>query len=111
VVLIGALATSRFQRIREGALLRALGATRSQLFRIVFAEYLVLGAMAAAVAAVLSTGAAWGLARWVFEGRFSPQPLPLAMLVLGVVALTVVVGLVNSREVIRRTPLEVLRGA
>ena len=51
LVLIGALATSRFQRIREGALLRTLGATRSQLFRIVLAEYFALGAMAAAVAA------------------------------------------------------------
>jgi putative ABC transport system permease protein len=110
LVLIGALATSRFQRIREGALLRTLGATRSQLFRIVLAEYFALGAMAAAVAAVLSAAAAWALARWVFEGRFSPQPVPLAMLVTGVVALTVVVGLLNSREVIRRTPLEVLRG-
>ncbi len=110
LVLVGALATSRFQRIREGALLRTLGATRSQIFRIVLAEYFALGAMAAAVAAVLSTAAAWALARWVFEGRFSPQPAPLAALALGVVALTVGVGLLNSREVIRRTPLEVLRG-
>ena len=31
-MLVGALATSRFQRIREAALLRTLGATRSQLF-------------------------------------------------------------------------------
>jgi putative ABC transport system permease protein len=110
LVLVGALATSRFQRIREGALLRTLGATRSQLFRIVLAEYFALGTMAAAVAAALSAAAAWALAKWVFEGRFSPQPGPLAALVLGVVALTVVVGLANSREVIRRTPLEVLRG-
>jgi putative ABC transport system permease protein len=110
LVLIGALATSRFQRIREGALLRTLGATRSQLFRIVLAEYFALGAMAATVAAVLSAAAAWALAKWVFEGRFSAQPLSLAALVLGVVTLTVVVGLLNSREVIRRTPLEVLRG-
>jgi len=36
--------------------------------------------------------------------------MSLAALVLGVVSLTVVVGLLNSREVIRRTPLEVLRG-
>jgi putative ABC transport system permease protein len=110
LVLVGALATSRFQRIREGALLRTLGATRSQLFRIVLAEYFALGTMAATVAAALSAAAAWALAKWVFEGRFSPQPAPLAALVLGVVALTVVVGLANSREVIRRTPLEVLRG-
>lgn len=109
LVLVGALATSRYQRIREGALLRTLGATRSQIFRIVLAEYFALGAMAAAVAALLSLAAAWALARWVFEGRFSPQPLSLLTLVLGVVALTVLVGLLNSREVIRRTPLEVLR--
>jgi putative ABC transport system permease protein len=110
LVLVGALATSRFQRIREGALLRTLGATRSQIFRIVLAEYFALGTMAAVVAALLSLAAAWALAKWVFEGRFSPQPMSLVALVLGVVILTVLVGLLNSREVIRRTPLEVLRG-
>ena len=110
LVLIGALATSRFQRIREGALLRTLGATRRQIFRIVLAEYFALGTMAALVAAVLSAAAAWALAKWVFEGRFSFQPTSLAALAAGVVGLTVVVGLLNSREVIRRTPLEVLRG-
>ena len=109
LVLIGALATSRYQRIREGALLRTLGATRRQIFRIVLAEYFALGTMAALVAAVLSATAAWALAKWVFEGRFSFQPTSLAALAAGVVALTVVVGLLNSREVIRRTPLEVLR--
>ena len=109
IVLVGALATSRFQRIREGALLRTLGATRGQLFRIVLAEYLALGLMAATVAAVLAGVAAWALARWMFEGRFALPALPLAGLALGVVGVTVVVGLLNSREVIRRTPLEVLR--
>jgi putative ABC transport system permease protein len=109
IVLVGALATSRFQRIREGALLRTLGATRGQLFRIVLAEYLALGLMAATVAAALAGVAAWALARWVFEGRFTLPALPLAGLTLGVVAVTVIVGLLNSREVIRRTPLEVLR--
>jgi putative ABC transport system permease protein len=109
VVLVGALATSRWQRIREGALLRTLGATQAQLFRIVLAEYLALGLMAATVAAGLASVAAWALARWVFEGRFSLPAAPLAALTLGVVTLTVLVGLLNSREVIRRTPLEVLR--
>ncbi len=110
IVLVGALATSRFQRVREGALLRTLGATRGQLFRIVLAEYLALGLMAATVAAGLAGAAAWALAKWVFEGRFTLAALPLAGHTLGVVALTVTIGLLNSREVIRRTPLEVLRG-
>ena len=111
LVLVGALATSRFQRIREGALLRTLGATRSQIFRIVLAEYFALGAHGRRGGRAAVPGRGLGAcAKWVFEGRFSPQPMSLAALVLGVVALTVVVGLLNSREVIRRTPLEVLRG-
>ena len=110
LVLIGALATSRFQRIREGALLRTLGATRAQLFRIVLSEYLSLGLLAATVALLLATAAGWALARWVFEGRFTLPVAPFAGLGAAVVLLTVAVGLANSREVLRRPPLEVLRG-
>ena len=109
LVLIGALATSRFQRIREGALLRTLGATRIQIFNIVLAEYLALGLLASLVAVLLAIGAGWGLAHFVFDGPFSLPLAALTGLTLGVVALTVIVGLVNSREVVRRTPLEVLR--
>jgi putative ABC transport system permease protein len=109
VVLVGALATSRFQRVREGALLRTLGATRAQIFRVVLAEYLSLGLLASAVALVLAAAAGWALARFVFEGSFSLPLIPLSGLILSIVALTVVVGLANSRDVVRRTPLEVLR--
>jgi putative ABC transport system permease protein len=109
LVLVSALTTSRFQRIREGALLRAIGATRSQLFRIVLAEYIALGVLASAVAVVLAVIAGWALARFVFENAFALPVAPLTALALGIVALTVVVGVANSREVVRRTPLEVLR--
>ena len=110
LVLVGALATSRFQRIREGALLRTLGATRAQLFRIVLSEYLSLGTLSAIVALALATAAGWALARFVFDGRFTLPLLPFAGLGAAVVALTVLVGLANSRDVLRRPPLEVLRG-
>jgi putative ABC transport system permease protein len=109
VVLVGALATSRFQRIREGALLRTLGATRAQIFRVALAEYLSLGLLASAVALVLAAAAGWALARFVFEGSFSLPLAPMSGLILSIVALTVIVGLANSRDVVRRTPLEVLR--
>jgi len=109
LVLVGALATSRFQRVREGALLRTLGATRGQVFRVVLAEYLSLGLLASAVALVLATASGWALARFVFEGSFSLPLVPMAGLALSIVALTVTVGLANSRDVVRRAPLEVLR--
>ncbi|MFL5462366.1 MAG: ABC transporter permease [Gemmatimonadales bacterium] len=109
LVLVGALATSRFQRIREAALLRTLGATRSQILRVVLAEYLSLGLLATAVALVLATLAAWALARFVFEGSFTIPVAGMSALGAGIVALTVAVGLANSLDVVRRTPLENLR--
>ena len=109
LVLIGALATSRFQRVREGALLRTLGATRAQVFRVILAEYLALGLLASTVALVLATAAGWAVARFVFEGTFRLPVARMTALTLLIVALTVIVGLANSRDVVRRAPLEVLR--
>ena len=109
LVLAGAVASSRYQRVREGALLRTLGARRGQLLRILLAEYAVLGALAAGTAILLSTLAGWVLVRFVFGGTFAlPGPSLLALL-LAVLGLTLVVGLSGSTEVWRRPPLEVLR--
>ena len=110
LVLVGALATSRFQRVREGALLRTLGATRGQVFRVVLAEYLSLGLLAAAVALVLAAAAGWAVARFVFEGPFSLPVLPMAALSLSWWWRSrSSSGLANSRDVVRQPPLEVLR--
>ena len=75
MVLVGALATSRFQRIREGVLLRTLGATRAQIFRIVLVEYFALGAHGGGGGGVLSAAAGVGAGEVGVRGRFSPQPL------------------------------------
>ncbi len=109
IVLIGAVTTARLQRLREGVLLKTLGATRRQVLRILVAEYVALGLLAAAVAIVLSAVAGWALAKWVFEARFD---LPLASLtgLTGLlVLLTLLVGLWSSAEVLKRPPLAVLR--
>jgi putative ABC transport system permease protein len=109
IVLVGALATSRFQRLREGVLLKTLGATRRQIVRIVLAEYAVLGLLAAAVAIVLSIAAGWGLVTFVFETSFAVPMGPLAALAAGMAVLTMGVGVWNSRAIFRATPLQVLR--
>ena len=109
LVLAGAVAASRYQRVREGALLRTLGARRPQLVRILLAEYAVLGVLSAGAALLLATAAGWALVRFVFEGSFALPGAELAALVASVVLLTIVVGLGGSTEVWRRPPLEVLR--
>ena len=48
VVLLGSLATSRAQRLRETVLLKTLGASRAQVARVAVAEYLALGLLVGA---------------------------------------------------------------
>jgi putative ABC transport system permease protein len=109
LVLVSAVLTSRWQRLREGTLLRTLGATRSQVLRILAVEYTALGAAGALVAFVLAAAAGWALARWTFATTFRWPLAPTLLLALGIVVMTLVVGLLGSRDALRRAPLEVLR--
>lgn len=109
IVLIASVLISKYQRIRESVLLRTMGASRKQILVITALEYFFLGALAAGAGIVLSLIASWGLARFVFETTFSPEILPVLMLFLLITSLTVLIGLFNSRGVLNRPPLEVLR--
>lgn len=109
LVLAGALATSRFQRLREGALLRTLGARRGQILWIVFSEYLALGAVAGAAGVLLGVVGGWLVVRYVFEIGFRLDPVPLLWLWLVLTVLTAVVGVLGSRGVLRNPPLVILR--
>jgi putative ABC transport system permease protein len=109
IVLLGAVTTARLQRLREGVLLKTLGATRRQVLRILIAEYVALGCLAAIVAIALSATAGWALARWVFEARYDLPVFSLSGLTALLVAITLLVGLWSSAEVLKRPPLEVLR--
>ncbi|MEQ9397889.1 MAG: FtsX-like permease family protein [Longimicrobiales bacterium] len=111
VVLIGALASSRAQRMREGALLKTLGARRNQILVVLFSEYLALGTLATATGLALAWGASALLVSQVFEIGFSTHFAPLAAIWTTVAALTVIVGLAGSRTLLARPPLEVLRDA
>ncbi len=109
VVLLGAVATSRLQRIRDSVLLRTLGATRRQIGTVLFTEYLLLGVLASLAGIGLAISAGWGLARWLLKVGFAVPVLPLVVLAAGVSTLAVLVGIVASRETFRHTPLEMLR--
>ncbi|NNE47902.1 MAG: permease, partial [Rhodothermales bacterium] len=109
VVLAAAVVVSRVRRVEETVLLKTLGASRAQVFAIMSVEYTLLGMLAALTGAVLSTAASWGLAVFVFETQYVAPIGALAAVVGGVTALTLAVGLINSRGLYARPPLDVLR--
>lgn len=110
IVLAGAVLIGRSQRLRESVLLRTLGATKAQVNRIMFAEYLALGTLGAAVGAILAVGANWALAYQVFQVKWTaPSPVVLVAGWAAVSLMTVTTGLLSNRGICDHPPLAVLR--
>jgi len=109
LVLFSSIYQSKFARVRESVLLRTLGASRRQILSINALEYFLLGALSCLAGVGLSVGGAWALARFAFKIPFQIEWWPLGATFLAITSLTVIIGLLNSREVVNKPPLEVLR--
>ena len=109
IVLVGAVVSSRYQRTRESVLLRTLGASRNQITKILAIEYLFLGIFAALTGITLAIASSWALAFFVFDTPFVVTVGPLLVTLAVVVGLTLLIGIINSRGLSNRSPLEVLR--
>jgi putative ABC transport system permease protein len=109
IVLLASVLISKYQRMQEMVLLRAMGASRRQILTITALEYFFLGALAAATGILMSLAGSWALAKYSFDASFTPEWLPVIWIFLLVSSLTILIGLLNSREVINKPPLEILR--
>ncbi len=109
LVLISSVVLSKYQRIRESVLLRTLGAQGRQILWINALEYLLLGSLAALSGLLLSTISSFLLARYTFNVPYAPNWGAGLLVMVSIAVLTVIIGLLNSRDILRRPPLEVLR--
>jgi putative ABC transport system permease protein len=110
-VLFSAVAATRRERLREGVLLKTLGATKRQIGRIMLAEYAVLGALGSVAGVLLSFGGSWALTHWIFRVAFAPSFLPALLVALAMILLAIIIGLATGREVFQQTPMAALREA
>ncbi|HEX6630369.1 MAG TPA: FtsX-like permease family protein, partial [Gemmatimonadaceae bacterium] len=108
-VLTSAVAATQRARVREGVLLKTLGATRRQVRRILLAEYALLGLLGSATGLLLAYGGAWAAMHWIFEADFHPAAAPAFAVAAVMTALAVLLGLAGGRDVLRATPIEALR--
>ena len=109
IVLASTIWSGRYQRLQESILLRTLGASRMQIWKILCAEYFLLGVFASATGIVLAVGASWALAKFIFKLSYAPSLWPLLVAAGSVSLLTVAIGLIASRGVGSAPPLEILR--
>jgi putative ABC transport system permease protein len=108
-VLFSAVAATRRDRLREGVLLKTLGATRAQIGRILLAEYALLGILGSLSGMLLAFGGAWLLVTFVFEGTFTAAVWPALGIAAAMTLLAVSIGLLTGRDVFRETPMAALR--
>ena len=108
-VLFAALQASLDERLYEGALLRALGASRRQLRSGHLAEFAVLGALAGLVAAIGTECLAWVLYSRVLHFDYSFKwPVWLLAPLVGAVLIGAA-GYRGTRSVVERSPALLLR--
>jgi len=109
LVLYAALMGSQAERTREAGLLRALGATRSQLAQAQRIEFVLVGGLSGLLAASGAAALGWALAEYQFKfpWRFEPE-VWVAGLVVGAVC-ALIGGWLGLRGVLRQPPLQTLR--
>jgi putative ABC transport system permease protein len=109
MVLYAALASTRDERIREAGLMRALGASRSQLRRAQLVELAATGALAGLLAALGAMAVGAVLAAQIFQFDFAARWSTVPLAVLAGAMLSVLAGWMSLRSVIDSPPLATLR--
>jgi putative ABC transport system permease protein len=109
LILIGAVAMTKFQRVYEAAILRTLGASSRTLTAMLAGEYTTLGLLAGVIGASGALVLSWAVCRFVFEIEWVPAPGLLIAGALITAVLVAVIGVIASGDVLRRKPLATLR--
>jgi putative ABC transport system permease protein len=109
MILVGSVAMTKFQRQYEASILRTLGASAKTVRTMVLLEYGTLGALAGAVGSLGAPLLTWVLSHHLFEIPWHPDFL-LSLYGIPLTALGVsAVGLVTSRDILKKKPLTILR--
>jgi putative ABC transport system permease protein len=109
LVMAAALAATRYRRLYESVILKALGATRGLIARSFALEYAMLGALGGLLGIMLASALSWAVLKTVFDLSWKLQPGVLAMGFIATVTLTLLVGFLSTYRILGQPPLAVLR--
>lgn len=107
-VLFAGLQTTLDERIRQGALLRALGAERRLLVAARRSEFALLGAVSGLLAALGCEVVSFLLYRFALDLPWQPHPWLLVLPLIGSL-LVGTAGIIGTRRALNASPLSVLR--
>ncbi|MCS6896863.1 MAG: ABC transporter permease [Nitrospira sp.] len=109
LVMAAALAATRYRRLYESLILKALGATRGVLAQTFAIEYAILGAIGGLSGLLLAGVLSWVTLVLIFDLSWTFQPTILATSLLTTILLTTLVGFLSTYRILGQPPLLGLR--
>jgi putative ABC transport system permease protein len=110
LILVGAVAMTKFQRVYEAAIYRTLGASTGLVAAMLAAEYGLLGLLAGTLGACGGLALSWALSRYLFHIAWEPLGGLLAAGIAVTAAAVCAIGVLASLDVLLKKPLATLRG-
>jgi putative ABC transport system permease protein len=109
LILIGAVAMTKFQRVYEAAVFKTLGATTRTIGKMLLFEYSVLGVLAGTIGSAGAVALTWGISRFALDIPWHVQAAEHVGGVLVTGLLVAAIGVLSSLDVLRHKPLATLR--
>jgi len=109
LVLGGAMAAGHKRRTYDAVIFKVLGAARWDVVRAFLVEYGLLGMLAAAIAAVIGTVAAWGVITFVMEADWIWLGWPIATTLAVALVITLTLGMVGTWRALSARAAPLLR--
>ncbi len=107
-VLVAGLHSTLTERVKQGALLRALGASRQLLVQSQRNEFALIGASSGVLAWLGCEISSYILYRFAFNLVWQPHPWLILLPIIGALLITAV-GMLGTRQVLHSSPLQILR--
>jgi putative ABC transport system permease protein len=109
LILIGAVAVTKFQRVYEAAIFKTLGASSRAIAAMLMVEYGLLGTIAGAVGSFGALALGWGVSRFALDIPWRPVLHENLISTVATSLLIMIIGVAASADVLKRKPLAALR--
>jgi putative ABC transport system permease protein len=109
VVMVAALSSTRYRRLYESAILKAIGGTRQLIVQSFAIEFAVVGGLAGVIGVGLASALSWAILHFFLDLSWDFQPTVLGWALFATIGLAVIVGFLSTFRVLGEPPLAVLR--
>ena len=109
LILVGAVAMTKFQRVYEAAVFKTLGANTRTIARMLLFEYGVLGSLAGTIGSLGAVALTWGVSRYALDVPWRVFPREHVAGIAVTALLVAIIGVLSSLDVLRNKPLSTLR--